>query len=110
MVRRDPFLKTGITFAILSRSGCAPDVKERLMRSHKGLEIKFFIHWRIVVGMLYGPEALFLFNWQMIFWISSSSTGVKTNEFVNGEGRKSWKDLFPSYFLSFKLESAIVEK
>ena len=51
----------GITFAILSRFGNTPWLKDRFIISLKGFENSFLNNFKILVGILFGPLALFVF-------------------------------------------------
>ena len=51
----------GITFAIFSRFGNMPCLKDRFIISLKGLENSFLNNFKILVGILFGPLALFVF-------------------------------------------------
>ena len=62
----------GITFAILSRFGNTPWLKDRFIISLKGFENSFLNNFKILVGILFGPLALFVF---IDFMRSSMSSG-----------------------------------
>ena len=51
----------GMTFLILSRFGNMPWLKDRFIMSLKGFENFFLNNFKILVGILFGPHALFVF-------------------------------------------------
>ena len=51
----------GITFAILSRFENMSCLKDRFIISLKGFENSFLNNFKILVGILFGPLALFVF-------------------------------------------------
>ena len=51
----------GMTFAILSRFGNMPWLKDKFIISLKGFENLFLNNSKILVGILLGPLALFVF-------------------------------------------------
>ena len=66
----------GITFAILSRFGNMPWLKDRVVISLEGFENSFLNNFKILVEILFGPLALFLF----IELIRSSISSVRVGE------------------------------
>ena len=51
----------GITFGIFSRFGNTPWLKDRFIISLKGFANSFWNNFKILVGILFGPLALFVF-------------------------------------------------
>ena len=107
--KQDPVLYTGIVFEILRLFGWIPEVNDRLTILSRGLAMMSRVDWRICMCILKGPEDFGL-SLKIMVVSSASSTGSKAKEFWIGSGKKSLKDLLPSYFLSFRIELAIVEK
>ena len=66
----------GITFAILSRFGNMPGLKDKFIISLKDFENLFLNNFKILVRMLFGPLALFVF----IDRISSSMSFGRVGE------------------------------
>jgi hypothetical protein len=56
----DPFLKTGITFAILNLLGTIPELNEQLYRYDNGSDSIDFSSLSNLVGILNGPVDLLL--------------------------------------------------
>ena len=54
------FFINGITIATLSRFGNRPWLKDRFIISLKGFENSFLNNLKILVGILFGPLALFV--------------------------------------------------
>ena len=67
----------GITFAILSRFGNMPWLKDRFIISLKGFENSFLNNFKILVGILFGPLALFAFIELFRSSISSGRVGER---------------------------------
>ena len=103
-------MKTGIVLAILRLLGCMPEERDKFINFAKGLQIKYLVFCKIVEGMLKGPDALLLLSLLIMSVTSDSSAGVKANVLETGFFKKDLNDLLPSYFLSLRIESAIVEK
>ena len=68
----EPFLKIGVTFAVLSLSGKIPEEKERFKILDRWLELGCFANFKIFKGILLIAVALLLLNSDIIFEISSS--------------------------------------
>ena len=103
-------MKTGIVLATFKRSGCCPVESEILKIMESGEQISSFNKWRILVGMLFGPDALLTLSDAMIDFISSSLHSLNTTELQSGLVRYSVKDFVPVNFLLFRISSAMVEK
>ena len=67
----------GITFAVLSRFGNMPWLKDRFIISLKGFENSFLNNFKILVGILFGPLALFVFIELIRSSISSGRVGER---------------------------------
>ena len=82
----EPFLKIGVTFAVLNLSGRKkiPEEKERLKMLDRWLEIGCFANFKIFKGILLIPVALLLLNSYIILEILSSVQGVIKNESLHG--------------------------
>ena len=65
----------GITFAVLSRFGNMPWLKDKFIISIKGFENSFLNNFKIFVGILLGPFALFVFNELIRSSVSSGRVG-----------------------------------
>ena len=109
---REPFLNMGITCATFSFSGWIPVRKDILTMCANGFAISNFISWSIWFGILSGPVLLLGLNCDMTSMISVWLVGKKSSILAIGDGsfRNSEKFLFPSYFLSLRILSAISEK
>ena len=71
------------------RSGKEPEEKDKLIRLERGLEISSFSRRRILIGMLLGPEALFLWREEIKIEMSLGTVGDKKIE----KGFGSFKNL-----------------
>ena len=71
----EPFLKTGITFAVLSINGKVSEEKEKLNKSASCKEISCFRRIKILFGILKGAQALVILREDMMLAISSLSVG-----------------------------------
>ena len=82
----EPFLKIGVTFAVLNLSGRKkiPEEKERLKMLDRWLEIGCSANFKIFKGILLIPVALLLLNPYIILEISSSVQGFIINESLHG--------------------------
>ena len=70
-------MKKGITFASFSISGKVPVEKERFIIKDIGFLSSFLNNLKKLVGIINGPEALFLFKILILFRTSCSFVGVK---------------------------------
>ena len=80
----EPFLKTGVTFAVLSLSGKIPEEKERLKILGRRLGTGYFANFKTFKGILLLSVALLLLNSDIILETSSSVQGVIINESLHG--------------------------
>ena len=71
-----------ITFATLSRFRNMPWLKNRFIISLKGFESYFLNNFKIFVGILFGPLALFVFIELIKFSISSGRVGERKIVFL----------------------------
>ena len=69
-----------MTLVSLSRLGKEPEVKLRLKRKDRGSERSVFIRFRILDGMLLGPDALLEDKELMVFRTSDGFTGLRNTE------------------------------
>ena len=83
----DPFLKIGMVFDILRKSGNVPVENDKLKRSASGLDISSFKRYIISFGMRLGPYAFPTSIDAIINLISTSSQGYRAMEFVSSSGR-----------------------
>ena len=103
----DPFLKTGIIFAILSLSGWVPVIKLMLAIQQSGVASSWHMCWRIIEGILAGPVDFLGLILKMIVDISSTFMGSKLVRERGFEGgRNFWKFPSPSYGLCSSILSA----
>ena len=77
-----PFLWIGITFAILIIFGNAPRLKDILIISLKGFENFLLNSFKILVGLLFGPFALFIFIELIRSSTSSGTAGERKIVFL----------------------------
>ena len=69
--------KTGTTFAVLSTEGKIPVMKERLNTSENCFGISLFRRNNILLGILFGPEALLELREDIMLIISSVIVGCR---------------------------------
>ena len=86
----DPFLKTGIIFAILSLSGWVPVIKLMLAIQQSGVASSWHMCWRIIEGILAGPVDFLGLILKMIVDISSTFMGSKLLKERGFEGGRNF--------------------
>ena len=64
-----PFLKIRITFAVFKISGKVPVSKPKLTRQVRGTYNCFWDVFSVLIGRLFGPEALFSWRLLIIFFL-----------------------------------------
>ena len=72
--------KKGMTLAVFNRVGKLPVVNERVDKSASWSEMLFLSNFNTLVGILYGPVALLISNYERISLISSLSVGERKKE------------------------------
>ena len=88
MICWSPFLNIGITLTCLKISGNSPVVKDRLIRFVNGFERSFLNCFKMIVGILPVPTALWTFR---VLISASTFSGVI------GERKKDFSDCFCKY-------------
>ena len=88
-----------MTWAVFRDSGKTPCWNNRLMIKLSGVDKVLTLSLRIVTGILNGPKAFPLFNWDISLCTSSSLVALSRNEF---------NELFLKRFLNGLLESRMV--
>ena len=76
------FFMNGITFTILSRIGNMPWLKNRFIISLKDFESSFLNNFKILVGILFGSIALFVFIELIKFSMSFGRVGERKIVFL----------------------------
>ena len=98
-MRVSSFLWTGVTWAVFRDSGKTPCSNDRLMIKLSRVDKILTLSLRMVTGILHGPKAFPLFNWDISLCTSSSLVALRRNEF---------NELFLRKFLNGLLESRMV--
>ena len=78
-----------------------PDENDRLNMSGRWVKISFFNSFKMLVGRLFGPVDLSLFNEDIIKFNSFTSVGVMYNDASLGWWRNSSNNLFENLILVF---------
>ena len=79
-------MNTGSTLSVLKLSGTTPSEKEQLNKISRGFDISSLRSFRILVGMLKGPEALLTFRLEISSSISEEQVGKRKKLTVWGKG------------------------
>lgn len=82
-----------MTSEILRTEGNSPVSKDLLIKVEIGLEISRFSSFRILIGMLFGPEDLDSEKFPIILVISSGVVGLRKRElgFLNLRNLEKWE-------------------
>ena len=89
--------------------GKEPDVKERLNKTANWSDISFFINFKILIGILLGPEAFWESKAEIIEIISFLLVGERKKDFMLNGGRNSWNS-FAEYLIEDWISRAMFEK
>ena len=105
----ESFLQIGVTLLVFKIVGKEPVVKESLNKTANWSDISFFINFKILIGILLGPEAFWESRAEIIEIISFLSVGERKKDFMLNGRRNSWNS-FAEYLIEDWISTAMFEK